>query len=475
MVFSSSLFLLNFLPLFLLVYYLADTKYKNAVILVFSVFFYMWGAPKFVFVILASILIDFYLSHWIFNTEGKKKKVILIFSVCLNVSILLYFKYANFFIENVNAMLQSFGATEPIKWTSVALPIGISFFTFHELSYIIDVYRGLNKPMKRITDYAVYILLFPQLIAGPIIRYKEIANQIIDRHHQETIDNKLTGFFRFVIGLSKKVLVANVLGEQVDQIFATPVDQLSTSLAWIGIVAYSFQIYFDFSGYSDMAIGLARMLGILFPENFDNPYISRNITDFWRRWHISLSRWMRDYLYIPLGGNQVKSKARLYLNLWLVFLISGFWHGAAWNFIVWGAFHGLFLIADRIFLLRITERMGKVPSMVMTYIIVIIGWVFFRSDTLEYAVSFIQTLFGSGADKALPYIDLKFYIILTLAILFSFSGAWSAVHKIQNNVLFRTLSNGRALAYGLGSLALLILCVGSISSSGFNPFIYFRF
>jgi alginate O-acetyltransferase complex protein AlgI len=435
----------------------------------------MWGAPKFVLVILASILVDFYLSHWIFNSEGLRKKAILIFSVCLNVGILLYFKYANFFVENVNAMLQSFGAREPIQWTSVALPIGISFFTFHELSYIIDVYRGVNKPMKRITDYAVYILLFPQLIAGPIIRYKEIANQIIDRHHQETIDNRLTGFFRFVIGLSKKVLIANVLGEQVDEIFSTPADQLSTSLAWIGIVAYSFQIYFDFSGYSDMAIGLARMLGILFPENFDNPYIARNITEFWRRWHISLSRWMRDYLYIPLGGNQVDSKARLYLNLWLVFLISGFWHGAAWNFIVWGAFHGLFLIADRLFLLRITEKIGKIPSMFMTFLIVIIGWVFFRSDTISYATSFIHTLFGSGADTSLPYIDTKFYFILALAAIFSFSGALSRIHRFQNFILFRAPSTGRALAFSMFSLVLLILCIGSISSSGFNPFIYFRF
>jgi len=475
MVFSSSLFLLYFFPIFLLVYYLADTKYKNAVILVFSVFFYMWGAPRFVSVILGSIIVDYYLSHAIFNSEGKKKKTILIFSVCLNVSILLYFKYANFFVENINEVLRGLGSTGPIKWTSIALPIGISFFTFHELSYIIDVYRGINKPMKRITDYAVYILLFPQLIAGPIIRYKEIANQIIDRHHQETIDNKLTGFFRFVIGLSKKVLIANVLGEQVDKIYSLPPGELSTSLAWIGIIAYSFQIYFDFSGYSDMAIGIARMIGILFPENFDNPYISRSITEFWRRWHISLSRWMRDYLYIPLGGNQVKSKARLYFNLWLVFLISGFWHGAAWNFIVWGAFHGLFLIADRLFLLRITEKIGKLPSMLLTYLIVIVGWVFFRAENLDYAFGFLKTMSGITNFAAEPILDNKFYFILILAALFSFTGIFGKIHDVQNYILFRAPSIRRTITYGFVSITLMILCLGSISSSGFNPFIYFRF
>ena len=244
MVFSSSLFLLFFFPIFLLVYYLSDTRYKNAIIVLFSIIFYMWGAPRFVIVILGSIILDYYLSHLIYQSEGKKRRALLIFSVCINVSVLLFFKYSNFFVENFNHLLNSVGVDGPIKWTKIALPIGISFFTFHELSYIIDVYRGVNKPMNRITDYAVYILLFPQLIAGPIIRYKEIANQIIDRRHQETIDNKLTGFFRFIIGLSKKVLIANVLGEEVDKIFSLPTDEISTSLAWIGIVAYSFQIYF---------------------------------------------------------------------------------------------------------------------------------------------------------------------------------------------------------------------------------------
>jgi alginate O-acetyltransferase complex protein AlgI len=480
MLFSSTFFLCYFLPVFLLVYYLIRVEYRNSVIVIASIFFYMWGAPKFVFVIVGSIILDYYLSHLIFNAEGKRRKTIMVVSVCLNVSILLYFKYANFLIENFNVFLTSLGATQ-LKWTSIALPIGISFFTFHELSYIIDVYRGVNKPMKKITDYAVYILLFPQLIAGPIIRYKEIANQIIDRSHQETIDNRLTGFFRFVIGLAKKVLIANVLGEQADQIFRMSVGDMSTAQAWLGILCYSFQIYFDFSGYSDMAIGLARMMGILFPENFDNPYISRNITEFWRRWHISLSRWMRDYLYIPLGGNKVDRKWKLYFNLWLVFIISGFWHGAAWTFIIWGIFHGMFLIADRIFLLKVTDRIGKIPSILVTFLIVMIGWVFFRSNNLSYAFHFIGKMFSFGTNFGLsslydnPTFNIRLYVVLIIAILFSFSGALEPVHKLQNIVLFRYPGTTRAVAFTLISIFIFMVCVGSISTSSFNPFIYFRF
>ncbi len=476
MVFSSTHFLLYFLPLFLFVYYIADTKYKNGVILAFSLFFYMWGAPLFVFVITASIIADFYLSHKIYNsTSAKHKKGWLIFSVCLNVSILLYFKYSNFFIENINELLVVMGASNPVRWTHVALPIGISFFTFHELSYIIDVYRGVNRPMKRIWDYAVYILLFPQLIAGPIIRYKEISHQIIDRKAQETVDNRLLGFFRFVIGLAKKVLIANVLGAEADRIFSIPVEELHTSTAWLGVIAYSFQIYFDFSGYSDMAIGIARMIGIIFPENFDNPYIAKNITEFWRRWHMSLSRWMRDYLYIPLGGNKVKTKSRLYLNLWLVFLISGFWHGASWNFVIWGAYHGLFLIADRLFLVKFTEKAGAFVSIILTYLIVLIGWVFFRADTLGHALGILHQMFVLHMDPAALHISLKVLAMLMIAALFSFSGIFHPVYRIQQHVLFDAPSLRRTMIQASLSIILVLLCVSSVISSGFNPFIYFRF
>ncbi len=476
MVFSSLFFLLFFLPSFLLLYYLADTKYKNGVIVVFSLWFYMWGAPLFVFVIAGSIIADFFLSHKIYNSNSPRiKKRWLIFSVCFNVSILLYFKYANFFIENVNEMLISVGAKNHIRWTSIALPIGISFFTFHELSYIIDVYRGVNRPMKKIWDYAVYILLFPQLIAGPIVRYKEIAHQIIERKDQETIDNRLLGFFRFVIGLAKKVLIANVLGAEADKIFSLPVSEMSTGTAWLGIIAYSFQIYFDFSGYSDMAIGIARMIGITFPENFDNPYISKNITEFWRRWHMSLSRWMRDYLYIPLGGNKVKSKFRLYTNLWIVFLISGFWHGASWNFIIWGAYHGLFLIADRLFLVRLTEKLGSFVSVLLTYFIVLIGWVFFRAETLEHSIGFLQRMFAFDFHTMTLHTSSKVIFILFAAAIFSFFGILTKVSQWQHRVLFEIPGLNRVITQGAITLIFLFLCVSSLMSSGYNPFIYFRF
>jgi alginate O-acetyltransferase complex protein AlgI len=476
MVFSSSLFLLYFLPLFLIIYFLADTRYKNYVILVFSIFFYAWGAPKFLFVILASIIVDFILSKKIYYADSEKtKKRWLIFSIIVNVSILLYFKYSNFFIENLDTFLHHFGMKE-IKWTHVALPIGISFFTFHELSYIIDVYRGVNKPMKKISDYAVYILLFPQLIAGPIIRYKEIAHQIIDRKNQETIDNKLIGMLRFIIGLSKKVLIANAIGAEVDSIFAMDVNSLSTGTVWFGIIAYSMQIYFDFSGYSDMAIGIAQMIGFKFPENFNNPYISQNITEFWRRWHMSLSRWMRDYLYIPLGGNQVNTKLHLYFNLWFVFIISGFWHGASWNFVVWGAYHGFFLILDRLFYTKVTERIGRIPSTIINYVIVLVGWVFFRADTLPHAFGLIKHMFTFTSSVEIHYINNKIWFFLILAVCISFLGTfYKKFETFQQTFIDGNARSSTLITISICCCLLLIICISSITSSGFNPFIYFRF
>ncbi|HRW96777.1 MAG TPA: MBOAT family O-acyltransferase, partial [Bacteroidales bacterium] len=328
MVFSSSLFLLYFLPAFLIVYYLLPQKFRNLFTLLSSIFFYAWGAPDFIFIVLGSIVIDYYIVDLIHkSTLMKARRILLGISVVINVGMLAWFKYANFLVDNFNEMIGWFGL-EPVSWSAVALPIGISFFTFQKLTYSVDVFRKVHPPLHKVTDYAMYILMFPQLIAGPIVRFNEIADQIENRRTFETIDERLLGFFRFVVGLMKKVLIANVLGEQVDKIFSMQAGQISTPLAWIGIIAYSFQIYYDFSGYSDMAIGLGRMIGFKFPENFNNPYISQNISEFWRRWHITLGRWMRDYLYIPLGGNRV-SVYRLYFNLWIVFLLSGLWHGAA--------------------------------------------------------------------------------------------------------------------------------------------------
>src|ERR1700751_3147654 len=379
MLFSSTFFLIYFLPVFFTIYFLLPIALKNYFIVFGSILFYAWGAPKFIFILLGTIVFNFCVAHLTTKLkENKSKKTVLFFSVIVNLSFLLYFKYANFFVENTNVFLESLGL-HSLSLLHVALPIGISFFTFHQLSFIIDVYRGVKPPMKKISDYALYILLFPQLIAGPIIRYNEISDQIEGRDKRFNVDEVLLGFLRFAIGLAKKVLIANVLGKETDRIFALPDTELDFILSWMGAITYTFQIYFDFSGYSDMAIGLAKMMGFTFPVNFNNPYIAQSITDFWRRWHISLSRWMRDYLYIPLGGNKV-SGVRLYFNLWVVFLISGFWHGAEWTFILWGAYHGFFLAVERLFLLKITAKIGVFLRVLFTFFTVLFGWVLFRAQ-----------------------------------------------------------------------------------------------
>ena len=474
MVFSSSLFLLFFLPFFLILYCLCPGRFRNLMIVISSVIFYSWGGPKYIFIIFVSILIDFFIAKFIYKSFGKKRKLWLIIGISINLSFLLYFKYANFFLDNVNNLLV-FSGYNAMSFFIVALPIGISFFTFHEMSYIIDVYRDDKPPMKNIIDYALYILFFPQLIAGPIIRFNEISEQITNRKINENIDNKLTGFYRFVIGLSKKVLIANVLGAEVDKIFSLPINEISTYTAWMGILAYAFQIYFDFSGYSDMAIGIARILGFVFPENFNNPYISQSITEFWRRWHITLSRWMKDYLYIPLGGNKV-STFRLYLNLWIVFLISGFWHGASWNFIIWGTYHGLFLIADRLFLLNFLNRIGKIPSTFVTFIIILIGWTFFRIESAGDAFTFIGKLFTfHDVSYKQFYFENKFICILSIAFLFSFIRIFKVGEWLENK--FYSVKHSMISYYGMTFLSLifLLLNISYIASSGFNPFIYFRF
>ncbi|MCF8367393.1 MAG: MBOAT family protein [Bacteroidales bacterium] len=473
MVFSSSLFLLYFLPAFLIIYFILPKVLKNYFALLASMFFYAWGAPDFIFIVTGSIIIDFYIVKALNTSISRRKKLLVSLSVFLNIGLLAYFKYANFMVDNFNEVLSWFGG-KPANWVEVALPIGISFFTFQKITYSLDVYRGVHTPLKKVTDYALYILMFPQLIAGPIVRFNEIADQIEDRSWNENNNNRLTGFFRFAIGLAKKVLIANVLGEQVDLIFADGSLEFNTATAWIGILAYAFQIYFDFSGYSDMAIGLGRMIGFRFPENFNNPYISQNITEFWRRWHITLGRFMRDYLYIPLGGNKV-SEGRLYLNLWVVFLISGLWHGAAWNFVIWGAFQGLFLVADRLLLLKFFKTIGKLPSMVITFLISLVGWVLFRAETLDFAWKYMGKMFSFQGQGDSYNFDVKFYTILLLAIFFSFWGGFIKIEAWQKKIFAERKNQKTVGLMVLISVILVIFSLGSITSSGFNPFIYFRF
>lgn len=473
MIFSSSFFLLYFLPIFLLIYYLIDKRYKNLTILLASIFFYSWGAPKFVFVIVGSTILDFYLVRLLYKSEKKNQRRLLLFvSVFINLGLLAYFKYANFFIETVNDVLGFLGKNT-IKWTEVLLPIGISFYTFQTITYSVDVYRKVHKPLDKVTDYLLYIMSFPQMIAGPIIRFNSIADQITSRI--ETIDDKLNGFYRFCIGLAKKVLIANIMGAQADLIMNGNVSNLDFSTAWLGIIAYTFQIYFDFSGYSDMAIGLGRMMGFRFPENFNSPYISKSITEFWRRWHMTLGAFMRDYLYIPLGGNRVASKTRLYFNLWIVFLLSGLWHGASWNFVIWGAFHGLFLILDKMFLLKIYERIGGLLSMLITFFITMIGWTIFRLEDFQVLKTYLTKLFrfqGVYIPEALP----SFYPILIVAVFFSFLTYFNLGKKVENYVFWKeNYSIKASLLNTVIAMILLLLSISSITSSGFNPFIYFRF
>lgn len=475
MVFSSIVFILYFLPVFLFTYYLADKKYKNIVILLFSIFFYSWGAPKFIFVILGTTFLDFHLVNWMSQTEKKThKRLLLALSVSINLGLLFYFKYSNFFIENLNHLLSAFGSSSHIHWTKLLLPIGISFYTFETITYVVDVYRKVHKPLNNFWDYQLYIILFPKLIAGPIIRYHDLADQITDRSQNDTIDNRLTGFYRFVVGLAKKVLIANHLGQQADFIFSQNFASIDTPTAWIGILAYTFQIYFDFSGYSDMAIGIAKMIGFKFPENFNNPYISKSITEFWRRWHISLGAWMKNYLYIPLGGNRVKTKRRLYFNLWFVFLASGLWHGASWNFIIWGAYHGFFLVAERSFLLKFYDKIGKLASNIITFFIVVIGWTFFRIEKTTDAIAYIKRMFAFEINNSISF-DTEFITFFIIAIFFSFFAYFKIGEKIQNSFFFEKYSVGKHLSVIPIMVILFILCIGYIAASGFNPFIYFRF
>ncbi len=475
MVFSSSLFLIWFLPVFLLSYFLIPNKYRNWLALFASIFFYSWGAPKFIFVILGTTFLDFHLVKWMAASKSKlNRRLMLTLSVSVNLGLLFYFKYSNFFIENFDVLLQAFGLNG-ILWTKLVLPIGISFYTFETVTYVVDVYRRVQAPLTKFWDYQLYIILFPKLIAGPIVRYHEIADQIVDRRSSETTDNRLLGMFRFIIGLAKKVLIANVLGAEVDRIFELGPLNITTPTAWIGIIAYSFQIYFDFSGYSDMAIGIAKMIGFTFPENFNNPYISRNITEFWRRWHMTLGRWMKDYLYIPLGGSRVKSKGRLFFNLWVVFLISGLWHGAAWNFVIWGGFHGLFLVLDRLFLIRFTEKIGKIPSVILTYLITLVGWVLFRAADMHQAGLYLKKMFSFEGGFPAWRFDAQFWIILLIGAFFAFFGTIRGVEAWQELQLKVPYSTRKTWAGGLIAIILLVYCMASLTTTGFNPFIYFRF
>lgn len=470
MVFSSITFLVYFLPIFLLAYHLTPNNLKNACLLIFSVIFYAWGGPKFIFVILGTTFLDFYLVNAMHKAKTKAtKNQLLVVSLAMNLGLLFYFKYCNFFIDNINALVGT-----DISWTKVILPIGISFYTFESITYVVDVYRGVHKPLKNFWHYQTYIIFFPKLIAGPIVRYHDIADQITNREKNYTTNVKLSGFFIFCFGLAKKVIIANTLGMQADAVFKLAPDQIDTAAAWVGAIAYTFQIYFDFSGYSDMAIGLGKIMGFRLPENFKNPYLSFSITEFWRRWHITLGAWMKNYLYIPLGGNKVTA-SKLYRNLVIVFLLSGLWHGASWNFVLWGAFHGLFLVLERLFLNNVYAKIGKVVSTFITFIIVITGWVLFRNEDLSMATHVIKQMYSFNFFDGKFALNNDFWFSCALAVIFSFFAFIPKTQAIQDTVYGEKFTTGTRNALILAAICLFYISLTYISALDFNPFIYFRF
>jgi alginate O-acetyltransferase complex protein AlgI len=471
MVFSSNIFLFFFLPIFLIAYFITPQKFRNYTLLLFSLIFYAYGAPDFVFLLVGECIVNYFIVRGMAKTEKTgTKKWLCALSVIMALGLLLYFKYANFFMENLNAIL-GWMRHEPLGWMKVALPIGISFFTFQSITYTLDVYRGTTPPSNKLTDYVLYIMMFPQLIAGPIVNYNSVAAQLVER--TSTMEDRVVGFYRFIIGLGKKVLIANTLAAYADQVFAMNYGDLATGTAWIGILSYTFQIYFDFSGYSDMAIGLGKMMGFKFPENFNDPYTSRSVTEFWKRWHMTLGNFIMNYLYIPLGGNR-KGKGRMYLNLWLCFLLSGLWHGASWTFVLWGAFHGLFICADKLFLKDLLKKAGKWPAVILTFFVVNMGWVLFRVDTAADAGGFYQALFSFKGGMTQPG-DSLFWFTFALAVVFSFLTLFKGGQKLQDAIFADHYSKGLSWTMFALCLVLLVLSAGSLCVSDFNPFIYFRF
>ena len=469
MVFSSLSFIFVFLPAVLLTHTLAPRRWRNWVLLGASCLFYAWGEPRYLAIMLGTIVIDYLGALAIDRVRASvARKVLTAAVVAANLAVLGYFKYFNFVVENLNAFC---GAN--LCFIKVVLPIGISFYTFQALSYVVDVARGEVTVQRNPFKLALYVTLFPQLIAGPIVRYRDVCAQIEGRCVLP--ESVVGGLSRFIVGLAKKVLIANTMGAVADTVFALPTGALGCGTAWLGAVAYSFQLFYDFSGYSDMAIGLGRMFGFTFKENFDHPYVSRSITEFWRRWHISLSSWFREYLYIPLGGNRVSRFCNI-VNLAIVFLATGVWHGAAWTFIIWGCWHGAFVIFERItnWHHRGEGLIGRVIHHVYALAVIVFGWVLFRAETFVQAGAFFQTMWGVGPPASVPpSVELLIGEPLTIV---AFLAAIVCATPVRFDVLEAAHSRGicgwLATAY---LLLLFYLSVVQIVASTYNPFIYFRF
>ncbi len=466
MLFSSSTFIFLFLPLVCAIYLLVREELRNYVLLAASLLFYGWGEPRYLAIMLLTIIVN-YLGAIGLDRCRRWAKWILLLTILADLGVLFYFKYFNFVVENVNA---AFGSD--FSFIKVVMPIGISFYTFQSLSYLVDVYRREVEAQRDIYKLALYITLFPQLVAGPIVKYHDVQKEI--EHREVSFGKVAYGTKRFIIGLSKKMLLANVFGAIADKIFNQSVTAFDTATAWVGAIAYSLQLYFDFSGYSDMAIGLGAIFGFKFLENFNYPYISKSITEFWRRWHISLSTWFKEYLYIPLGGNRV-SQQRTYINLFIVFLATGIWHGASWNFILWGLWHGFFIILERITGWHKKEGgwLLNCVKHVYTILIFVVGWVMFRADNMSYAWNYIKNMFGFIKEHKITY-DFEYYV--EGIELLAFAVALLCAVPLFRGIL--TLSPKYKKCYSLVNIWLLLLFLvsaASIAASTYNPFIYFRF
>ena len=463
MLFSGIPFLFYFLPCVLLIYFIVPQKGRNAVLLAASLFFYGWGEPKFLLFMVFSIVQGYVFARLI--GRGRRKKLFLTLSLVLSFALLGYCKYADFFIENFNAVT---GLSLPLL--KIALPIGISFYTFQIASYEIDVYRGDVAAQHNFIDFAAYVAMFPQLIAGPIVRYRDIAPQLKERTH--SLEAAASGASRFAVGLGKKVLVANVLAQLVSAYKASA--EQTALYAWLYAIAFTLQIYFDFSGYSDMAIGLGRIFGFTFPENFRYPYIAKSITEFWRRWHMSLGTWFRDYLYIPLGGSRC-SRIRHIFNILVVWMATGFWHGAAWNFVFWGLFYAVLLMAEKFFLLPVLKK-GRALPHVYVLLAVTLGFVLFDAASLKDALHQLGTLFGAGTASGLGtealYMLRSYGVVLALAVLGATPLPAMLWKKAQEA---KSLAPVLTVAEPLCTFALLALCTAFLVDGSFNPFLYFRF
>lgn len=467
MLFSSNIFLLCFLPIVIILNSVIKTKYSNYLLLISSLIFYAWGEPVYIYLMLFSVVSNWIFGLWIDKVKTRRR-IILALCVILNLAILGFFKYYNFFANSFNALL----GTQVISLKDIALPIGISFFTFQALSYVIDLYRGNCKVQRNILNLALYISFFPQLIAGPIVRYADIDEQISNR--TVSMEKFSLGFRRFLYGLGKKVIISNIMAEMTDTIFALPMNHMTTITAWLGAITYTMQIYYDFSGYSDMAIGLGKIFGFDFLENFNYPYLSCSIHEFWQRWHISLGTWFREYVYIPLGGNR-KGKLRTYCNLIIVFFLTGMWHGASWTFIIWGLYHGFFQIIERLKLKNFLSR-HKILSRIYCMIVVIFGWVLFRSESLLSSVRYVLHMvfpWRYGFSNMFTFsIELTGKHILILIMAFIGCGFLQALSgKVPKLAQKWKYSKLEGLYLGLVFMYCLIL----LAAGTYNPFIYFRF